>query len=116
MNACLAALAIDPSLYKSTGFDPVKDFEPIAPIADTVAGYGGDPWVGLFAVRGTPADIQSKLGAAVNQVMAEEAFRDKLEGQGARVPTGTPAQLATQLKQDIERWAVSVKESGATVA
>ncbi|WP_418317165.1 Bug family tripartite tricarboxylate transporter substrate binding protein [Piscinibacter sakaiensis] len=32
-----SAHVINPSLYKSTGFDPVKDFEPIAPVAN--AGY-----------------------------------------------------------------------------
>jgi tripartite-type tricarboxylate transporter receptor subunit TctC len=32
-----SAHVINPSLYKSTGFDPVKDFEPITPVAN--AGY-----------------------------------------------------------------------------
>jgi tripartite-type tricarboxylate transporter receptor subunit TctC len=32
-----SAHVINPSLYKSTGFDPVKDFEPISPVAN--AGY-----------------------------------------------------------------------------
>lgn len=32
-----SAHVINPALYKSTGFDPVKDFEPIAPVA--TAGY-----------------------------------------------------------------------------
>ena len=32
-----SSMVINPSLYKSTGFDPVKDFEPIGPVA--TAGY-----------------------------------------------------------------------------
>ena len=32
-----SAHVINPSLYKNTGFDPIKDFEPVAPVA--VAGY-----------------------------------------------------------------------------
>ena len=32
-----SAHVINPSLYKSTGFDPIKDFEPVAPVA--TAGY-----------------------------------------------------------------------------
>ncbi len=32
-----SSYVINPSLYKSTGFDPLKDFEPIAPVA--TAGY-----------------------------------------------------------------------------
>ena len=32
-----SSMVINPSLYKSTGFDPMKDFEPVAPVA--TAGY-----------------------------------------------------------------------------
>lgn len=32
-----SSMVINPSLYKSTGFDPVKDFEPVGPVA--TAGY-----------------------------------------------------------------------------
>ncbi|MEY4976386.1 MAG: putative extracytoplasmic binding receptor [Pseudomonadota bacterium] len=32
-----SAMVINPSLYKSTGFDPIKDFEPVGPVA--TAGY-----------------------------------------------------------------------------
>ena len=84
-------------------------------IAETVPGYSGDLWVALFAVKGTPADITSKLATTVNAALADKAVRDKLEAQGAIVLSGTPAQLAATLKQDIDRWAVIVKQSGATV-
>jgi tripartite-type tricarboxylate transporter receptor subunit TctC len=32
-----SAMVINPSMYKSTGFDPLKDFEPVSPVA--TAGY-----------------------------------------------------------------------------
>ncbi len=32
-----SSMVINPSLYKSTGFDPLKDFEPVSPVAN--AGY-----------------------------------------------------------------------------
>jgi tripartite-type tricarboxylate transporter receptor subunit TctC len=32
-----SSMVINPALYKSTGFDPVKDFEPVGPVA--TAGY-----------------------------------------------------------------------------
>ena len=84
-------------------------------IAETVPGYSGDLWVGLFAVHGTPPEITAKLAATVNQALADKAVREKLEAQGAEVLSGTPAQFAAQLKQDIDRWAAIVKSSGATV-
>ena len=51
-----SAQVINPSLYKNTGFDPVKDFEPIAPVA--TAGYV------LVANPSFPAKNVSELIAA----------------------------------------------------
>ena len=51
-----SAQGINPALYKSTGFDPVKDFEPIAPVA--TAGYV------LVAHNSFPARNVSELIAA----------------------------------------------------
>ena len=84
-------------------------------IAETVPGYSGDLWVALFAVKGTPPEITSKLAASMNQILADKKVHEKLEAQGALVLSGTPAQLAATLKQDIDRWAAIVKVSGATV-
>jgi tripartite-type tricarboxylate transporter receptor subunit TctC len=84
-------------------------------IAETVPGYSGDLWVALFAVKGTPPEVTAKLATTLNAALADKAVRDKLEAQGALVLSGTPAQLAATLKQDIERWGTIVKQSGATV-
>jgi tripartite-type tricarboxylate transporter receptor subunit TctC len=51
-----SAQVINPALYKSTGFDPIKDFEPIAPVA--TAGYV------LVANNSFPARNVSELIAA----------------------------------------------------
>jgi tripartite-type tricarboxylate transporter receptor subunit TctC len=55
-----SAQVINPALYKSTGFDPVKDFEPIAPVA--TAGYV------LVAHNSFPARNVSELVAAAKAV------------------------------------------------
>ena len=51
-----SAQVINPALYKKTGFDPVKDFEPISPVA--TAGYV------LVANKTFPATNVSELVAA----------------------------------------------------
>jgi tripartite-type tricarboxylate transporter receptor subunit TctC len=55
-----SAHVINPSLYKSTGFDPVKDFEPITPVAN--AGYV------LVANNGfAPKNVSELIAAAKAQ-------------------------------------------------
>lgn len=54
-----SSMVINPSLYKNTGFDPLKDFEPVGPVA--TAGYV------LVANPGFPAKNVSELVAVAKQ-------------------------------------------------
>jgi len=54
-----SAYVINPSLYKNPGFDPLKDFEPIAPVA--TAGYV------LVANNNFPANNTAELIALAKQ-------------------------------------------------
>jgi tripartite-type tricarboxylate transporter receptor subunit TctC len=91
-------------------------FAPDIPaIGETVPGYSGDLWVALFAVKGTPKEITQKLAQTMQTALADKTLRDKLGAQGAEVMSGTPQQLATMLKGDLDKWAKIVKSSGAQV-
>jgi tripartite-type tricarboxylate transporter receptor subunit TctC len=84
-------------------------------IAEKVPGYSGILWVGLFAPRGIPADVEQKLQQAMVKVLADNPTQQLLVEQGVELWNVTPAQFATQLQEDIGRWAKIVKASGATV-
>ncbi|MGO4764110.1 tripartite tricarboxylate transporter substrate binding protein [Cupriavidus sp. 2KB_3] len=91
-------------------------FAPDIPaISETVPGYSGDLWVGLFAVRGTPKAVTEKLAKTLQAALADAPLRDKLAAQGAEVLTGTPQQFSTMLRADIDKWGKIVKASGAQV-
>jgi len=87
----------------------------IPAIAETVPGYSGELWVGLFAPAGTPKEITTKLNAEVVKALATKDLQEKMAAQGAEIISGSPEQLAAMLKEDSVRWAKIVKESGATV-
>ncbi|TXI86790.1 MAG: tripartite tricarboxylate transporter substrate binding protein [Cupriavidus sp.] len=91
-------------------------FAPDIPaIGETVPGYSGDLWVGLFAVRGTPKEVTQKLTSTLQTALNDKALRDKLAAQGAEVLSAPPQQFATMLKGDIDKWGKIVKASGAQV-
>ncbi|MGO4278761.1 Tripartite-type tricarboxylate transporter, receptor component TctC [Cupriavidus sp. OV038] len=91
-------------------------FAPDIPaISETVPGYSGDLWVGLFAVRGTPKAVTEKLAKTLQAALADAPLRDKLAAQGAEVLIGTPQQFSTMLRADIDKWGKIVKASGAQV-
>ena len=84
-------------------------------IGERVPGYSGTLWIGLFAPRGIPADVEAKLKAAMERVLANPETRASLVAQGVELASATPEQFAAQLNDDIARWARIVKASGARI-
>jgi len=84
-------------------------------IGEVVPGYEGELWVGLFAIKGTPAPVIQKLAELVEKATRSPDALKRLEGVGVERIQGGPDKLAAMLKADIARWTPIVKESGAIV-
>jgi tripartite-type tricarboxylate transporter receptor subunit TctC len=59
-------------------------------------------WHGLWAPRGTPADVVAKLNGAVVKSLGEAGTKEKL----------TPQALGVYQKAEIEKWWPIVKDAG----
>ena len=85
-------------------------------IAESVPGYNGTLWIGLFAPAGVPAEVLATLQDATRKAMAAPDLRDKLEQQGVEIAAPTsPEQFSKLLQDDLVKWARIVKTSGAAV-
>ena len=72
-------------------------------------------WFGLFAPRGTPAEVVEKVNADVNAVLARADVRQKIEAMGFR-PTGGPAAAFGQaVARETTYWAELVKANNIRV-
>ena len=70
-------------------------------------------WFGLFAPRGTPRDIVSKLNAASMEALADPATRSRLAELGYDAfprERQTAEVLGALVKADAEKWWPIVKE------
>ena len=89
-------------------------------LAETVPGYNGTLWIGLFAPAGVPPEVLSRLQDGMARALAAKDLRATLEKQGVEL-AGTPErpaspdQLAALLVEDLAKWARIVKSSGAAV-
>jgi tripartite-type tricarboxylate transporter receptor subunit TctC len=73
-------------------------------------------WYAFFAPAGTPRDVVMKLNATVASILADRDFVEKnMTSQGMVPMSGTPEQMNTMIKVDIERMVQMVKRSGAKV-
>ena len=85
---------------------------PSAPEIPTVAeagvpGLDISVWYGLWAPKGTPADIIAKLSAATMAAMADAGVRQRFGELGLEIPARelqTPEALGAHHKAEIEKW------------
>lgn len=73
-----------------------------------------DEWFGVFAPARTPAETINRIAAAVRRGLAAPDVIEGLGQMGLEARASTPAELATLLKKDSERWAPIVKSIGFT--
>lgn len=74
-------------------------------------------WNAIFAPKGTPPDIVSKLSGALRKALADEATRKRLLDLGADLSdtaAQTPEGLAKLVESEVARWNKVLKSAGAT--
>ncbi|MGZ6080213.1 MAG: tripartite tricarboxylate transporter substrate-binding protein, partial [Myxococcaceae bacterium] len=74
-------------------------------------------WNAIFAPRGTPPDIVSKLSGALRKALADEGTRKRLLDLGADLSdtaAQTPEGLAKLVESEVARWNKVLKSAGAT--
>ncbi|RZT41764.1 Bug family tripartite tricarboxylate transporter substrate binding protein [Cupriavidus agavae] len=72
-------------------------------------------WFGLFVPAGTPPAAVEKLSQAIVQSVADPAVKDRLKGLGADPVGDDQPAFQKYVNQEVARWAVLVKQSGASV-
>jgi tripartite-type tricarboxylate transporter receptor subunit TctC len=75
--------------------------------------YTVTTWYGLWAPRGTPADVQARIVEEVRKAGMTDEARAVWASQGADFGNLTPAQFGGFVGAEIKRWATVVKASGA---
>ena len=61
-------------------------------------------WQAVVAPRGLPADIRTKLHAALVGILQSDAVKDKLVAQGFEIVANTPEQFAQYQASEFARW------------
>lgn len=66
-------------------------------------------WIGLFAPKGTPADIVQRANDAVNAACKDATIRERITSRGDEPGGGTAEALGEVLRRDHARWGEVVK-------
>ncbi len=73
-----------------------------------------DIWYALFGPPGLPRDVVALLNGELAAILRDPETRAGLLRQGLSPQTGTPAELAKLVDDDLERWGRVVREARIT--
>jgi tripartite-type tricarboxylate transporter receptor subunit TctC len=71
-----------------------------------------DMWYGVFAPKGTPADIVNLYNREINQLLSGEDVQKAFVSQGMDPSGSTPQAFGQLVERDAERWARLIKDQG----
>jgi tripartite-type tricarboxylate transporter receptor subunit TctC len=70
-------------------------------------------WYGLWAPKGTPADVQARIVEEMRRAAATDELKAVWASNGAEFGALTPVQFGNFVSAEIKRWTTVVKASGA---
>jgi tripartite-type tricarboxylate transporter receptor subunit TctC len=99
-------------LIAFAGAERSRAYPSLVTVAESgVPGYDYGSWIGLFAVKGTPADVLVRLRAASAQAMATAGLAERFEKSGLEIWDQPPERLTAVLREDWSRWEKVVKSA-----
>jgi tripartite-type tricarboxylate transporter receptor subunit TctC len=77
-----------------------------------VPSYEVTSWNGIFARRGTPANVMDVLNKAIHEIVADPAVKERYADLGIEARASTPEELKARLAGDIDKWAAVIARAG----
>ena len=75
-------------------------------------GFEGQQWYGIMGPAGMPAALVNQLNEALNKVLTQQDFKDKLASEAVQLWAMSPDAFKAYVKTDIERWIQLAKLRG----
>jgi tripartite-type tricarboxylate transporter receptor subunit TctC len=75
-------------------------------------------WFGLWAPKGTPAEVIARLSNGTKEALADPAVRQRLTDLGQEIPPPqqqTPAGLAAMLRSETDKWGPIIRAANIKV-
>jgi tripartite-type tricarboxylate transporter receptor subunit TctC len=80
-----------------------------------VPGFDASTVTGILLPAKAPRDVVQRLNAALGQVLAQAAVKDRFAALGSEVQPGSSEELAAWIRADLAVWVKVVKQAGIKV-
>lgn len=94
---------------------PMKEFEGVEPISQTLEGFSSKAWFGIFSPAGVPQERIAELSNAVRKATEQVTFQQLFANNGGKVVTLSPEEFKVYIEKDIKDYAKIVEFTGVTL-
>jgi tripartite-type tricarboxylate transporter receptor subunit TctC len=94
-----------------TGKGRLESLPDIPAMSDTLPGFEGYDWNGVFVPHGTPTAIVQKLNAGLNETLRSPQVVARFKELNVESHENTPAQFRAYVEDQMELWSRVVKEA-----
>jgi len=94
-----------------TGKGRLASLPNIPPMSDTLPGFEGYDWNGVFVPRGTPAAIVNKLNAAFNRAIVSPQVTARFAELNIESRQNSPQEFRAYVEDQMALWSRVVKEA-----
>jgi tripartite-type tricarboxylate transporter receptor subunit TctC len=77
------------------------------------SGFDDLTWIGFFAPAGMPQDLVNRINSEITRALAAPDVAERLTQLGLEWKPNTSAEFAAFLREEVQKWAKAVKDSGA---
>jgi tripartite-type tricarboxylate transporter receptor subunit TctC len=77
------------------------------------AGFDDLTWTAFFAPAGMPQDLVNRLNSEISRALLDPEVRERLAQLGLEWRSNTSGEFAVFLREEVQKWAKAVKDSGA---
>jgi tripartite-type tricarboxylate transporter receptor subunit TctC len=93
----------------------IRELPDVSAFAELLPGYRMTNWYGLFAPRGLPAAIMSRLQAELPKARDDATLKSKAAAAGMTMLLTPPEALRARLEAEVPRWKQLIPEIGLKV-
>ena len=109
---CYASLdAAQAAAIAQTGKGRLPTLSDIPPMSDTLPGFEGYEWNGVFVPHGTPAGIVTKLNAGLNAALVSPQVSTRFAELNVESRQNTPQEFGAFVERQTQMWSRIVKEA-----
>jgi len=84
-------------------------------VGEFVPGYEASTWYGIGAPKGTPAEVIGIINGEINAALVDPTMKARIADLGGASLAGSPADFATLIADDIEKWRKVIRAANIKV-